>query len=338
MNIKYNFPLAQYNTFGINVLAKKFSVIACADDLTELYKTNEFKNNKILILSGGSNVLFTNDFNGLVLLNQIIGKTIVYEDDEILKLRVSSGESWETLVEFTVNNNWGGLENLTDIPGKVGAAPVQNIGAYGVELKDVMISLEAFDMTTGNVVELLAKDCEFGYRSSIFKTTHKNKYFITSVVFKLSKKPRINISYKPLQIAFGNKSTATISVKNVSKKISEIRKSKIPSTDEYKNAGSFFKNPVVNAKKMTELLANYPSIPSYKINSDLYKIPAAWLIETCGWKGKRVGDVGTFANQALIIVNYNNATGQEIIDYASLIQKSVASKFEINIEMEVNVV
>ncbi|MFK5856556.1 MAG: UDP-N-acetylmuramate dehydrogenase [Bacteroidota bacterium] len=338
MIIKHDFCLAPFNTFGIEIFARNLSIITSVSNLHELFNEGKLTKKKLLVLSKGSNILFTKHFEGLVLLNQIWGKDIIKENNDYVFLNVSSGEFWPDLVDFAVDNNWGGLENLTDIPGKVGAAPVQNIGAYGSELKDVLISLEAFDLHTGKIVEFLNSDCKFGYRTSIFKTTHKNRFFITSVLLKLSKKPTVNLSYKPLKEAFDKKATEDITIKDVSEKILEIRNSKIPTPDKLKNAGSFFKNPLVSSEKLNDLVSGDPTIPSYTISNSEHKIPAAWLIEQCGWKGKRIGNVGTYEKQALILINYNKATGGEILNFAQSIQKSVIDKFGIKLEMEVNVV
>ncbi len=338
MLIKEDFCLKPFNTFGLEVLARHLSIITSVRDLHELYDNGELQKNKVLILSKGSNILFTNHFEGLVLLNQIWGKKIIEENDENVILKVSSGEFWPSLVEFTVENGWGGLENMTDIPGKMGAAPIQNIGAYGAELKNVMISLEAFDLLTGKIVEFSNNDCNFKYRSSIFKTSHKNRYFITSVVLRLSKKPKINLNYKPLADAFTGKNIEDITLKEISLKVSEIRNSKLPNPDKLKNAGSFFKNPIVDQKELAGLKSIHPSIPSFAAIKGQHKIPAAWLIEQCGWKGKRKGWVGVYEKQALVLVNYDNATGSEILSFAKSIQKSVLNKFGVKIEFEVNVI
>ncbi len=263
MIIKSDFCLAPFNTFGLEIMARKLSIITSVNNLHDLYNAEELTNNKLLVLSKGSNILFTGHFEGLVLLNQIWGKKVISENDEFVFLKVSSGEFWPSLVEYTIDNNWGGLENMTDIPGKVGAAPVQNIGAYGTELKDVMVSLEAFDLTTGEIVEFSNNNCDFGYRTSIFKTTHKNRYFITSVVLKLSKKPKVNLNYKPLANAFADMPYDKITIEAVSKKISEIRNSKIPNPDRLRNAGSFFKNPIVSIDKLKNMKLSNPSTPSF---------------------------------------------------------------------------
>ncbi len=337
MIVKQNFELTNNNTFGLVVNAKEAAIITSCDDLTELYNNGKLNKTNILTLSGGSNILFTKDYNGLVVLNNIYGKRIIEEDDKHVFLEVSSGEIWSDIVDFAVSNNWGGLENMIDIPGKVGAAPVQNIGAYGTELKDVMASLEAFEISTGQFVVIKNKDCNFGYRSSIFKTTHKNKYIITKIILRLHKKPILNLSYKPLADAFAGKDRATITIGDVSNKISEIRASKIPDPVCFHNAGSFFKNPIVSMSKFNEFTNQFPKIPFFKISNNEVKIPAGWLIEQCGWKGKRIGDVGTSEKQALILINYGTATGKQILDFATNIQHSVANKFGINLDLEVNV-
>ena len=338
MLIKQDFCLKPFNTFGLEIMARRLSIITSSNDLQELHSNGEFSKNKILVLSKGSNILFTNHFDGLVLLNQIWGKKVIKEDDENVFLKVSSGEFWPSLVEFTIDNNLGGLENMTDIPGKVGAAPIQNIGAYGAELKDVLVSLEAFNLSTGKTTEFTNEECKFSYRNSIFKNKYKNKYFITSIILKLSKTPKLNLNYKPLADAFAGKEVDDISIADVSKKVAEIRNSKLPNPDKLNNAGSFFKNPVVDQQKLAGLKSKYPTIPSFTSINGLYKLPAAWLIEQCGWKGKRKGNVGVYEKQALVIVNYNNATGMEILNFVKSIQKSVYTKFGVKLGMEVNVV
>lgn len=338
MLIKEDFCLKPFNTFGLEIMARRLSIITSIGNLQELYRDNELSGNKVLILSKGSNILFTKHFEGLVLLNQIWGKKIIKEDDNNIYLKVSSGEFWPSLVEFTVENGWGGLENMTNIPGKAGAAPTQNIGAYGAELKNVLVSLEAFELKTGEIVEFTNEECNFSYRNSIFKNKYKNKYFITSIVLKLDKKPKLNLSYKPLADAFAGKEIDNISISDVSKKVAEIRDSKLPNPDKLYNAGSFFKNPVVDQQKLASLKSKYPTIPSFSSVNGQYKLPAAWLIEACGWKGKRKGNVGVYEKQALVIVNYDNATGTEILNFAKSIQKSVIVKFDVKLEFEVNVV
>lgn len=338
MLIKKDFSLKPYNTFGLDVFAHRLAIIPSLVELRNLYNNGELTKSKVLILSQGSNILFKDNVSDLVLLNEIFGKEVIDENEENVILKVSSGESWPDLVEYTVDRGWGGLENMTDIPGKVGAAPIQNIGAYGAELKDVLISLEAFDMCNGELVNFTNKQCEFDYRSSVFKTKFKNRYFITSVLIKLTKNPKINLSYQPLAEAFAGKHRSEISLKEVSARISEIRSSKLPDPEKLNNAGSFFKNPIVNLDKLNSLVAEYSSMPSYPAGKEQYKIPAAWLIEQCGWKGRRVGDVGVYEKQALVLINYDKATGNEILEFANSIQKSVIEKFGVSLEYEVNVV
>ena len=337
MIIKEDFCLAPFNTFGIEALAYELSIITSINELKELYVAGELSK-KLLILSKGSNILLTGHFKGLVLLNQIWGKEVVKEDNNYVYLNVSSGEFWPSLVEYTVDNGWGGLENLTDIPGKMGAAPIQNIGAYGAELKDVFVSLEAFDLTNGKLVTFTKEECEFDYRTSIFKSTFKDRYFITSVLIKLTKSPIINLSYKPLADAFKDRNIEEITISDVSKKVAEIRESKLPNPDKLKNAGSFFKNPIIEMDKCHDLKLEFDDIPSYALKNSTYKIPAAWLIEQCGWKGKRVGNVGVHEQQALVIVKYDTATGSQILNLAKSVKKSVYNKFGIELEFEVNVV
>mgnify|MGYP000188634741 CR=1 FL=1 len=338
MIIKEDFCLAPFNTFGIEVVAFELSIITCVDDITVLIKNQKLKDKDLLILSKGSNILFTGHFTGIVLLNQIWGKEIIREDDDNVYLKVSAGEFWPATVEYAVENGWGGIENMTDIPGKVGAAPVQNIGAYGSELKDVLESLEAIDLSNGNIVKFTNEECEFGYRNSIFKRKFKNRLFITSATLKLSKKPKLNLSYKPLADAFKDYNIDEISIADVSKKVAEIRASKLPDPDKLRNAGSFFKNPVIDISKHNELKSKYPSIPSYATINNSFKIPAAWLIEKSGWKGKRVGNVGVHEKQALVIVAYDEVSGYDVLNLAESIKNSVNENFGIELEFEVNVV
>ncbi len=335
--IKEDFCLAPFNTFGLEVLAYELVMITSTEVLHELFKEGKLKEN-ILVLSKGSNILFTGHFNGLVLLNQLWGKEVIVENDETILLKVNAGEFWPSLVEYTVENGWGGIENMTDIPGKVGAAPIQNIGAYGTELKDVMVSLEAFNFNTGIIETFTNEDCKFGYRSSIFKNDHMHKYFITSVVFKLTKNPTVNLSYKPLAEAFKHKHISEVTIAEVSAKVAEIRASKLPNPEKLKNAGSFFKNPVIDMAQFHNLKLKYETIPNYPQKDSTYKIPAGWLIEQCGLKGKRDGDVGVHEKQALVIVNYGDATGYDILKFANYIKDKVFEKFKVRLEFEVNVI
>jgi UDP-N-acetylmuramate dehydrogenase len=337
MLIKKDFCLKPFHTFGMEVGARQAAIISSVSDLQELFEEGHLRQKPLLILGEGSNVLFTDCFEGLVLLNQIRRKEVLEETDHHIFLRVNAGEFWSSLVDFTVDKGWGGLENLSLIPGTVGAAPVQNIGAYGVELKDVMESLEAFDLQTGQVVQFANKDCAFAYRSSIFKQQYKNRYFILSVTFKLDKKPKFQLEYGPLRKAFADVPLEELSLKQVSEFVKSIRHSKLPAPEKLKNAGSFFKNPVVSFDKLAALKKQFEDIPSYKLPDDRFKLAAGWLIEQCGWKGKRIGDAGVYEKQSLVLVNFGEAKGKEILALATSIQQSVTEKFGVLLEMEVNV-
>jgi len=337
MLIKKDFCLKPFHTFGMEVGARQAAIISSVSDLQELFEEGHLRQKPLLILGEGSNVLFTDCFEGLVLLNQIRRKEVLEETDHHIFLRVNAGEFWSSLVDFTVDKGWGGLENLSLIPGTVGAAPVQNIGAYGVELKDVMESLEAFDLQTGQVVQFANKDCAFAYRSSIFKQQYKNRYFILSVTFKLDKKPNFQLEYGPLRKAFADVPLEELSLKQVSEFVKSIRRSKLPAPEKLKNAGSFFKNPVVSFDKLAALKKQFEDIPSYKLPDDRFKLAAGWLIEQCGWKGKRIGDAGVYEKQSLVLVNFGEAKGKEILALATSIQQSVTEKFGVLLEMEVNV-
>jgi len=337
MLIKKDFCLKPFNTFGIEVETRQAAMITSLNDLHELFEGGHLQNQQILVLGEGSNILFTDHFEGLALLNQMRGKKIIGETEQHIILQVNGGEFWSSLVDFTIENNWFGLENLSLIPGTVGAAPVQNIGAYGVELKDVMQSLEAFELATGNVVHFDNKACEFAYRNSIFKQGLKGKFFILNVTFQLSKVPNFHLEYGPLKEAFSGIPPKQINLKQVSETVKKIRLSKLPEPEELKNAGSFFKNPVVNSDKLSSLQKEFPEIPSYKLSDKKFKLAAGWLIEQCGWKGKRIGDAGVYEKQSLVLVNFGNANGKEMLALAISIQKSVKKKFGVDLEMEVNV-
>jgi UDP-N-acetylmuramate dehydrogenase len=335
MIIKHDFCLKPFNTFGVEVMARNLCIVNSVSTLQELFKAGMLKD-QVTVIGKGSNVVLTDHIEGIVLLNQIWGKEIIEETDSYVILKVNSGEFWPSLVEFAVENGWGGIENLTDIPGRVGAAPIQNIGAYGVELSDVIESVEAFCYRTGELETYSNNQCKFGYRTSRFKTFCKNKCFITSITIKLSKEPVLNLTYKPLADALKGIENATIS--DVSKAVAEIRASKLPNPDKLNNAGSFFKNPIINMEKFHDIKLAYSKVPNYPQKNMTYKIPAAWLIEKCGWKGKRVGNIGVHRDQALVIVKYDSATGKEIVDLANEIKDSVMLKFGINLEFEVNVI
>lgn len=337
MKIIENSSLKPYNTFGIDVVAKRFGIITSIEDVHACLPLIKDES-RSLVLGSGSNILFTDDYDGLVLVNRMQGRKILMENENEIFLRVHGGEDWSGLVDFTVENGWGGIENLSLIPGTVGAAPVQNIGAYGVELKDVLVSLEAIDPDTGEIHQFSNEDCEFSYRHSIFKGLLKGRFLILSILLRLSKNPILNLSYAPLKKVFSGKDEKKISVQEVSEAIKAIRRSKLPDPKEIGNAGSFFKNPVVPFSKIEELILRFPEIPFYKVDENNFKMAAGWLIEKSGWKGKRIGDAGVHKKQALVLVNYGNATGKEICKLSQKITKSVNSQFGVKLETEVTVI
>jgi len=338
MIVYQDFCLKPFTTFGIAVEAKRYVAITSVKDLQELNADGELQKRPVMVLGGGSNILFTHHYEGFILACQILGKEILKETEDEIIIRVGGGEHWPSFVDEMVEKGYGGIENLSLIPGKVGAAPIQNIGAYGIELKEVFDSLEAFELKTGKIRKFTKEDCEFGYRTSIFKTSEKGNYFILNVSLKLAKKPRLNLSYAPLKEAFAGRDKNDISIKEVSEAVKLIRNFKLPDPDKLKNAGSFFKNPVVSEKTANKLKESYSNIPIYPQTDRKVKLAAGWLIEQCGWKGKRVGDAGVHEKQALVIVNYGDATGEEILALAEDIQKSVKKQFGIKLEPEVNIV
>lgn len=342
--IKKDYDLTKLNTFGIATKAKFFVEIEKEADIKEIFNSEEFKNNPKLFLGGGSNILFTKDFDGIVVLNRLKGIEILSEDSEEVSIKAMGGESWNNLVNFTVAKDFWGIENLALIPGTVGATPVQNIGAYGVELKDVLEKVEVFKVESG-VKEIFSKEeCELGYRDSVFKNKLKGKYFISAVILKLSKKENRNIRYKVLQDYLEKNKIEVKSVKDISDAISEIRKSKLPDPKILGNAGSFFKNVYVDQDKFEKIKKEFPEIPSFaepasaKASAGEVKIPTGWLIEQCGWKGKKVGKVGVHDKQALVLVNYGGAGGQEILALANQIIKDVFEKFGLKLTPEVNLI
>src|SRR5258706_2121236 len=336
-NILKNVSLKPYNTFGIDVKAKYFCEVKSTGELIELVQSDLFQSEQRLILGGGSNVLFTKDFNGLVVLNSILGKKIIHDTDEAVLLEVQSGENWHSLVMHCVQNNWGGIENLSLIPGTVGAAPMQNIGAYGKEVREVIEKVEAVELSTGRVKPFTNEECTFGYRESIFKSDLKEKYFISSVTLTLSKKNhRINTSYGALSDTLIKMNITQPTIKNVSDAVIKIRSEKLPDFKLLGNAGSFFKNPEVSEDQFSKLQSDFPIVPHYPANQGV-KVPAGWLIEQCGWKGKTFNHVGVHEKQALVLVNYGDATGEEIFSLAQRIISSVREKCLITLTSEVNI-
>lgn len=330
-----NFSLKTYNTFGLEVFAHSFCIVKTKEDIQLLIVNGLLKEQSFLLLGGGSNILFTKNFEGLVIKNEIEGINIVQETDSEVWITAESGTIWHDLVLFCVQNNFQGIENLALIPGTVGAAPMQNIGAYGVEVKDVLENIFVTDLTTGEEKTLPASDCAFGYRDSKFKQEWKNKYFINNITIKLRKKDfKFNTSYGNIQDYLGDK---PISVESIANAVIAIRTSKLPNPKDLGNAGSFFKNPEINSLEFKSLQTEYPEIPYYIINDNTVKIPAAWLIEQCGFKGKVIGNTGNHAKQSLVLVNYGEATGTEIWEHAQNVIQSVKDKFKIELSPEVNV-
>ena len=331
-----NISLKPYNTFGLEAKAKYFAIFTSVEDLEAILRNQRFKNEKKLFLGGGSNILLMNDFDGLVLKNEIKGIKIVSENSEKAVLEAGGGENWHSFVLDNIEKNLSGLENLSLIPGTVGAAPMQNIGAYGIEIKDVFVELEALNLETLEVERFDKEKCNFGYRESYFKHLGKGKYVILNVSFELSKKLAFNVSYGAIQDTLKEMGVKKLSVKAISDAVIAIRKSKLPDPAEIGNSGSFFKNPEIEKSIYESVKLQYPEIPSYPIDEKTVKVPAGWLIEQAGWKGKRIGNIGVHAKQALVLVNYGGGKGQEIADLASEIQASVLEKFGITINPEVN--
>jgi UDP-N-acetylmuramate dehydrogenase len=339
--LQENFPLKRYNTFGIDVTARYFSSFTSLDELTELLEHNPSSRAdstlSTLILGGGSNILFTRDFNGLVLKNEMQGIEAINEDDRYAYVRAGGGVNWHRLVVHCINKGLGGIENLSLIPGNTGASPMQNIGAYGVEIKDVFFGLQAFHIKEKAVVEFDLDDCEFGYRESVFKTKFKNEFVIMNVTLKLSKQPVFNISYGAIQQELQSMGVRELSLQSVSQAVINIRRSKLPDPAEIGNAGSFFKNPETSADNFQLLKNEFPGIIGYTLPGGNIKLAAGWLIEQCGWKGYRKGDAGCHAKQALVLVNYGSAKGEEIYSLSTQIIESVREKFGVTLEREVNI-
>ena len=333
MPIQKNVSLKEYNTFGINAKAEAFVSVTNLNDLKEILSNNK----DVFILGGGSNMLLTKDIDKLVVKLDLKGVKILKEDDNFVFVEAQAGENWHEFVLWTIKNDFGGIENLSLIPGNVGASPIQNIGAYGVEVKDVIHSVNILDKNTLKNVNLENKLCKFGYRNSVFKQKLKDRVVITSVVFKLTKKEhQIKASYGTIKQELEKKGIINPTIKDISDVIIKIRSEKLPNPKEIGNSGSFFKNPVVKKEIFENIFKTYPKMPFYKVG-EMYKIPAGWLIEQCGFKGKRFKDAGVHNMQALVLVNYGNASGTEILYLANTIRESVKNKFNILLETEVNI-
>jgi UDP-N-acetylmuramate dehydrogenase len=335
MEIQKNVSLLPYNSFHIDVNAAEFISVKSVDKLEEILSRPGKEPQ--LILGGGSNVLLTKDIDGLVLKVDFSGIDEVREEPSHIYVRAGAGENWHEFVQYTIKRNWGGLENLSLIPGNVGAAPIQNIGAYGVELKDVFFELEAYDRKEKKVYAFGVNDCRFGYRDSIFKSVEKSRYIILNVTFLLNKIPILKTSYGAIREELKKMRVQSPTIQDISLAVINIRRSKLPDPAEIGNAGSFFKNPVVDHALFLSLSKKYPDMPAYPHEDKSVKLAAGWLIEQCGWKGYRRGDAGVHVSQALVLVNYGKASGKEILELSEKIQKSVHKKFDINLEREVNV-
>lgn len=334
--ITENKSLKNNNTFGFDVKTKYFVECYSVEDIISFF--NDKRNDKLplVILGAGSNVLFTGDFEGYVLQPKLTGIEIVDENNDCVVLKVGAGEDWDEFVAYCVDNTWYGVENLSLIPGNVGTCPIQNIGAYGVEVKDVIEKVETIDILSSEQRSYLNAECNFGYRDSIFKRKLKGKEIITHVYFKLRKQEDFKLDYGNLKVEL--EKYDSINISNIRKAVINVRDSKLPDPEKLGNAGSFFKNPIVTKEKLEKIQATYPNVPYYSIDENLVKIPAGWLIDTAGLKGKRAGDAGVHEKQALVLVNYGSATGEEVLHLARNIQQYIILMFEIELEMEVNVV
>lgn len=341
MQVEKNISLKKYNSFGIEAYAAIFARFSNVEEAKDLLELNDGDR---MILGGGSNILFTKDFDGLVMKNEIAGMDIVNEDDDYVYVKAGAGVRWHDLVLYCIDKNLAGLENLSLIPGNVGASPMQNIGAYGVEIKDVFHQLEALHVDEKNLVTFNLNDCAFGYRESIFKRKYKGQFIITSVTYKLSKKPHFNTSYGAIEQELEKMEVKELSIQAISQAVINIRSSKLPDPAVIGNAGSFFKNPEVTSDVYENLKQAYPTISGYPLANGNVKLAAGWLIEHAGpnentsWKGYRIGDAGCHAKQALVLGNYGNATGNDIYNLSKAILQSVYNKYKVELEREVNII
>jgi len=337
MRVQSNFPLKKLNTFGLDIQAKLYSEVSTEEDILLLIQSDDLRKENKFILGGGSNILFTKNLDALCIYNAIKGITSLKEDGDYAWVKAGAGEVWHHLVLFCIENNWGGVENLSLIPGSTGAAPIQNIGAYGVELKETFYQLEAIHLLSGEKKVFSFDDCRFGYRDSVFKREFKNQFIITSLTLRLNKKPKLNTSYGAIELELKAMNVSAPNVKAISQAVINIRKSKLPDPAVIGNCGSFFKNPEVSNDKYSELKKMFADMVAHATKNGMMKLSAGWMIEQCGWKGKQVGNVGMHAKQALVLVNYGNASGKELYDHALKVKESVKEKFDVELEIEVNV-
>lgn len=334
MHFYQNHSLLNFNTFGLNVNARHFFEFDSENELIEMLQHHLIKENPLLVIGQGSNLLFLNDFDGVVLHSAIRGIQVIEETEDAVIIKVGSGVIWDDLVEYCVKQGWSGIENLSLIPGETGAAAIQNIGAYGVEIKDVVQKVNAVRIADGQRCAFELETCRYAYRESVFKKELKGQFIVTSVIIRLSKKPVFNLSYNHLEKEVLK--NGAMNLENIRNTIIQVRESKLPDPKVLGNAGSFFMNPVVKRERYKALQLQYPDMPHYFVSEQEEKIPAGWLIEQCGWKGRTIGNVGVHAKQALVLVNYGGAKGQEIAELAAMIQQSVADMFGINLIPEVN--
>ncbi|MFA7228527.1 MAG: UDP-N-acetylmuramate dehydrogenase [Melioribacteraceae bacterium] len=337
MKIEENISLKRYNTFGINVNSRYFVDITNEQEISEFLNDTQFKQEEKLLLGGGSNILFTKDFSGLVAKISTRGNRVVEENDSDVLVESSAGEKWNDFVTYCVEKEFYGVENLSLIPGTVGAAPIQNIGAYGTEIKDVFESLQGVSLDSGEIKCFDKHECRFDYRDSIFKKKYRNNFLITKVTLRLKKEKKFNLNYRAFQSYLKPGEEKNISLREVSELVKRIRRDKLPNPRKYGNAGSFFKNPEVDHQKITGLQEKYPDLVHFKVEEDKYKISAGWLIEKCGFRGKNIGQVGTYKKQALVIINHGEATGSEIKQFSESIQQAVLNKFGVVLTPEVNI-
>lgn len=334
--IESNVSLKKYNTFGIDCTAQFFAKFNSVEDLKAIIEAK--KTNELLPIGGGSNILFTKDFKGLVLKNEIKGIELTNEDEQYYYIKAGSGEIWHQFVLYCIANNYAGVENLSLIPGCVGASPMQNIGAYGIEIKDVFHSLEALHIKDLRIDSFTLSDCHFGYRESVFKNKYKAQYIITSVTYKLKKQPDFHISYGAIQQELDKMKIAQLSIKAISDAVIAIRQSKLPDPKFMGNAGSFFKNPIISNETFLKIKGEFPNLPGYPADDQYTKVAAGWLIDQSGLKGFKNGNVGVHDKQALVLVNLSHATGKEIFDLSTYVIETVQKKFGITLEREVNII
>lgn len=334
--LQENINITPFTTFGVKVISRYFATFSSIEELRKLLA--EVKDQQLLVLGGGSNMLFRKDYEGITIKNEITGISVIEENEESVLLKVGAGEVWHNFVLYSIEHNLGGIENLSLIPGSVGASPMQNIGAYGVEIKDVFDSLEAIEIATGELHTFSHQDCQFGYRESVFKKELKGKYIIVSVSYKLSKQPKLNTSYGAINSELAKRGITQPSIKDVSDVVIAIRQSKLPDPKEIGNAGSFFKNPVIPKSHYIALQKTYENIPSYPVSKDTVKVPAGWLIDNAGWKGKTIGEYGVHKNQALVLVNYGKANGNDIFQLSEDIIADIYKRYQIKLEREVNII